>query len=90
MEALGGLAVAERDIRALGTARADSCPLSASAHCVRRKTRFARLPSPGSLRSPGRRDPASPFQSARIISCWVGYRNFNVETACVTRFFLVD
>jgi len=28
MEALGGLAVAERDIRALGTVRADTGPLS--------------------------------------------------------------
>jgi len=47
MEALGGLAVAERDIRALGTTRADSCPL--------RRLRV-------------RREPTSPFQSARWFS----------------------
>jgi len=36
MEALGALAVAQRHIRALGTARADSGRWGDSAHCVRR------------------------------------------------------
>jgi hypothetical protein len=71
MEALGGLAVAERDIRALSTPRTDSCPLSDSAHCVRR-------------------EPASPFQSARENFCGIAHRTFNVETACATEIFLAD
>jgi|GEM_PF-1332622 len=67
MEALGALAVAERHIRALGTARADRGRSDDSA-------RFAR------------RDPTSPFQSAREAVCGAGYRTKNVETACVTYF----
>jgi len=51
MEALGGLAVAERDIRALSTARVDRGRSGDSA-------RYAR------------RDPASPFQSARGHNLW--------------------
>jgi len=62
MEALGALAVAVRDIRALSTARADSGPRSDSAPY-------------------SRRDPASPFQSARDEICGVGHRPFHVETA---------
>jgi hypothetical protein len=65
MEALGALAVAERDIRALSTARADSGPLSDSA-------------------PDGRRDPASPFQSARGMFREDSYRTNHVETACAT------
>jgi len=33
---------------------------------------------------------ASPFQSARRISCGVGHRTFYVETACATYVSLVD
>jgi len=33
-----------------------------------------------------RRERASPFQSARNVICGVGYRSFNVETACATYF----
>jgi hypothetical protein len=37
-----------------------------------------------------RATPASPFQSARRISCVVGYRTFTVVTAVSTDTFLVD
>jgi len=67
MEALDALAVAERDIRALSTARADRARSGDSAHCVRR-------------------EPVSPFQSARRCSRGVGHRRYNVETACATYF----
>jgi len=71
MEALDGLAVAARDIRALSTARADRARAGDSAHCVRR-------------------EPASPFQSARGDICGVGHRAFHVETASVTYISLAD
>jgi len=75
MEALGGLAVAERDILARTTA-----PHS---------TRENRARSGDSVRS-AHRDPASPFQSARDMICEVGRRTFHVETACATKVFLAD
>ena len=67
LEARGAsqLAVAQRHIRALSTARAGRGRLGDFAHSVRRKTRFARLPSPRSHRSRERRERTSPFQSAR-------------------------
>jgi len=87
MEALGALAVAERDIRALRTARlrlrrALSRPVAPrTARIVARSGDFARS---------ARRDPASPFQSARGDFCGVSYRTFHVETACATYVSLVD
>jgi hypothetical protein len=71
MEALDALAVAERHIRALRTARADRG----------RAGDFARS---------ARREPVSPFQSARGSVCEGGYRSFHAETACAELSFLAD
>jgi len=75
MEALDALTVAERHILAR-FARSNRGRSDDSAPCGRRKTRFARLPSPRSLRSRGRREHVSPFQSAREVSVGTATERF--------------
>jgi hypothetical protein len=80
MEALGGLAVAERHIRALSTARADR---GRSGDSPAARPRLTGRSSPfGQWRSyvaPRAPRPSSP--PGREV-CGGGYRPFNVETAC--------
>jgi hypothetical protein len=88
MEALGGLAVAERDIRALGTARADTGPPSDSVRFAHRDP-ASRVVPPRSASGAWRHARlALPVRQGRV--CGIGYRSFHVETACATGFFLAD
>jgi hypothetical protein len=84
MEALGGLAVAERDIRALGTARADTGPPSDSVRFAHRDP-ASRVVPPRSASGAWRHARlALPVRQGRV--CGIGYRSFRVETACATYF----
>jgi len=80
MEALVALAVAERDIRALSTARTDR---ARSATTLRREpaSRVALLPVRPVVALLRRATRASPFQSARDSICRGGHRTSHVETA---------
>mgnify|MGYP007042281915 CR=1 FL=1 len=77
MEALAALAVGERDILALGTARENS---------ARSPTELnASTPHGGAVRHRGASaSHASPFQSARDQSVGAADPAFHVESACAT------
>jgi len=89
MEALGGLAAAERDIRALGTARADSRPL--------RRLRSLRSPRPH-LALPVRQETQSVASATdystprRPCTSAVGHQSVNpltIAAATVSAFIVI-
>jgi len=90
MEALGALVIAARDIRALRTARADSCPRSDSVRLAHHERASRVVPPRSASGAPASRHARLALPVRQDIFCGDGYRPFNVEAVCETRFFLVD
>jgi len=87
MEALGALAVDARDIRALSTARADSCPRRRLRPSAREPA--SRVVPPRSASGAWRHARlALPVRQGSV--CGIGHRTIHVEAACATRFYLAD